>query len=170
MFFKVFKLAPLSMITYPFYLLLSWIATLLAFILSPLIAAISVITGKNQVSGFLSYFYTHDASLDGGIEQGKDGYDPNAKGVKLWWQRVSWICRNPAYKFVAHVLGFKDEGSELIFEHGEAWPNSDYWTVVRSPRGYNYFGYRGKKCWFGWNYMSYGGYHQVKSKPYKFSD
>jgi hypothetical protein len=161
MFWKIFKQAPVSMITYPLYALVSWTVTLLSFALSPLIAGISMVTGKKDVGGPLSYFYTHNASLDGGVEQGVKGYDKDATGLSLFWQRVCWICRNPGYKFGSHVLGFKGEGSKVLFNDG-------VWSIVQSPKGNKYFGYRDPKKWLGWSYKTYAGYHQLKSKPYSF--
>jgi len=164
---KALKLAPWSFLIYPLGFIASWVMTFLTWgVMCWVIATISMITGRNVVP-WLGWFYTHDASLDGGIEQHKDGYDPNAKGLKLWWQRVCWICRNPAYRFNAYVLGFAAEGSVLIFEAGDQWPNFRYWTVMRSAGGWHFFGYRGKNDrWFGWNYMAYAGRHQIKSKPF----
>lgn len=165
MFWKVFRLAPSSVAVYPFAFIVSWVVTLLSYVLSPLIAGISLATGSNQVP-WLGWFYTHDASLDGGVEQGKDGYDPAATGFKLWWQRVCWICRNPGYRFNAYVLGLPAEGTTIIFREGDEWPNFRLWTVLETKSGRRYFGYRGKNDqWFGWNYMAYAGRHLLKSKP-----
>lgn len=170
MFWTVVKMAPLSVAIYPFCALLAWLMTLIAWLLSPMIAGISMATGKKDVSGPLSYFYTHNASLDGGVEQKVDGYDPAAKGFRLWWQRVCWICRNPAYKFCAHVLGFKGMtgNQDIVWSSGQAYPDPDFLYVIKSPSGRLFFGYRGKRCWIGWNYTTYGGYHQLKSKPFSF--
>lgn len=169
MFLEVFKLAPTSFIIFPFCVIASWMMKGLACLLSPLIAGISMTTGKNEVGGILAYFYTHDASLDGGIDGGFPGYDPQAKGLKLWWQRIRWICRNPAYRFNAHILGFDAATSKIIFEHGvQDWPNFNYWTVIESKGGWRFFGWRGDRdLWFGWNYIPYGGRHQLKAKPIK---
>ncbi|MBB3315102.1 hypothetical protein FHT77_000944 [Rhizobium sp. BK181] len=121
-------------------------------------------TGKNQVRLFW-LFYTHDASLDGGIEQGKDGYDPNAKGFRLWWQRVCWICRNPAYGFCAYVLGHSADGSVMIFESGSPYPAVHHWYVVELRNGHRIFGNRHKTRWLGWKHTPIAGRHQLKSKP-----
>jgi hypothetical protein len=167
MFWTVAKLAPMSVAIYPFAALMSWLMKLVAWFMSPVIATVSMITGKNEVGGWLAYLYTHDASLDGGVEAGLPGYEASATGFRLWWQRVRWVCRNPAYRFNAYVLGFAAEGSVLIFEAGDQWPNFRYWTVMRSAGGWHFFGYRGKNDrWFGWNYMAYAGRHQIKSKPF----
>ncbi|KQV81748.1 hypothetical protein [Rhizobium sp. Root1220] len=165
MFWKVFRLAPLSVAIYPACALLSWLATLLSYPLSPLIAGISMVTGKNEVGGLLAYFYTHDNSLDGGVDAGIPGYDANARGLKRWWLRVCWICRNPSYRFNAYVLGLPAGGTTIIFRQGE-WPNFRLWTVLETKSGRRYFGYRGKNDqWFGWNYIAYAGRHLLKSKP-----
>lgn len=165
MFWKVFRLAPVSVAVYPFLVPIAWLMTVAAYAVSPLIAGISMATGNNQVL-WLRWFYTHDASLDGGIEQGKDGYDPAATGWKLWWQRVSWICRNPAYGFVAGPLGFSADRSAIIFESGEPYPPVSYWTVIRLKTGFRIFGYRHKTRWLGWKYTPIAGRHQMKSKPF----
>ncbi len=165
MFWIIFRLAPVSVAVYPFLVPIAWLMTLLAYVLSPIIASISMITGSNQVP-WLRWFYTHDASLDGGIEQSKDGYDPNAKGFKLWWQRVSWVCRNPAYGFVAGPLGFSAEGSFITYESGAAYPPVSYWTVVQLNSGFRIFSYRHKTRWLGWKYTPIAGRHQLKSKPF----
>jgi hypothetical protein len=79
MFWKIIRLAPFSVAVYPFLMPISWLVTLTAWALSPVIAGISMVTGKNEV-GLFSLLYTHDASLDGGIEQSIDGYDP----IRAW--------------------------------------------------------------------------------------
>ncbi len=164
-FHQVAKMAPGAIALYPILALFSWAATLTAWLLAPLIAAISMATGNNEVR-FLNWFYTHDASLDGGIEQGKDGYDPAATGWKLWWQRVSWIARNPAYRFNAYVLGYSAEASALIFESGEPYPPVKHWTVIELKGGRRVFGYRNGGKWFGWKHTPIAGRYQLKSKPF----
>ncbi len=72
MFWKIIRLAPLSVAVYPFVMPISWLVTLTAWALSPLIAGISMVMGKNEVRLF-SLLYTHDASLDCGILQAIDG-------------------------------------------------------------------------------------------------
>jgi GH24 family phage-related lysozyme (muramidase) len=101
MFWKVFRLAPFSVLAFPPLALLLWLATLAAFVFSPVIAAISIVTGRNTVGGPLSYLTTHNATLDGGVDQGVAGYVAGLTGFRLWWQRTCWVCRNPAYKLAA---------------------------------------------------------------------
>jgi len=165
MFWKIIRLAPLSCAVYPLFALEAWIATLLAWVLSPLIAGVSMATGRNEVRLFW-LFYTHDASLDGGIEQGKDGYDPNAQGLKLWWQRVCWICRNPAYGFCAYIVGCSADGSVIILERGSAYPPDHHLVVIELQSGFRIFGYRDGRRWFGWKHTPIAGRHQLKAKPF----
>jgi len=165
MFLQVFRLAPVSVAVYPFLVPIAWLMTLASYVLSPIIAGISMATGKNVVPS-LGWLYTHDASLDGGIEQSKDGYDSAATGWKLWWQRICWICRNPAYGFVAGPLGFSSEGSTLILESGKPYPPVSYWTVNQLKSGRRIFGYRSGSRWCGWKYTPIAGRHQLKSKPF----
>lgn len=168
MFWKVARRAPVSVAVYPFAFLLSWLMVGVAYGLSWLVALISVVRGTKDVGGPLSYLYTHNASLDGGVEQGVSGYLPNLTGFRLWWQRTCWVCRNPAYKFNAYILGFDDEGAVVIFDNGIIHRNKPfgYWYVVEAKGGRRFFGYRGERAWIGWNYREYGGRHQIKCKPF----
>lgn len=166
MILKAFKLAPCSFLIYPLGFIASWVMTFLTWaVMCWVIATISTITVRNVVP-WLGWFYTHDASLDGGIEQNKDGYDPNAKGFKLWWQRVCWICRNPAYGFVAGPLGFSADGFKIILESGKAYPPVKHWTVVELKSGFRIFGYRNGGTWCGWKNQDIAGRIQLKSKPF----
>ena len=163
---KAFNLAPWSFAIYPLGFIAAGVMTILTWgLMCWIIATISMITGSNQVT-WLRWFYTHDASLDGGIEQGKDGYDPNAKGFKLWWQHVCWICRNPAYGFVAGPLGFNAEGSAIIFQSGEPYPPVKHWVIIELKSGFRIFSYRHKSMWYGWKPEGIANRHQLKSKPF----
>lgn len=166
MFWKIFRLAPFSVAVYPFLMPISWLVTLTAWALSPLIATISMITGKNEVGGLLAYLYTHDASLDGGVGDHIRGYGPNAKGFKLWWQRVRWICRNPGGRFNGFILGYPSDGSTMIFKSGEPYPPVHYWTVNELKSGRRIFGYRHKGRWFGWKHEAIAGRYLLKAKPF----
>lgn len=172
MFWTVFKKAWLSMLVFPILFVLAWVMTLLSFIVSPVLSAYSVLTKNKTPGGVWAWFYTHDNTLDGGFDEGIDGYkDPQTiSKVKLWVQRMKWICRNPAYGFKAKVLGFKHTDKvSIVFEHGIPYPEVDgYWYVVQSDGGGKFFGYRGPKVWVGWNYLNYGGYHQLKVRPWRF--
>jgi hypothetical protein len=171
-FITVFKLAWLSMLLYPFAALASWIVgTLGSWLISPFLAAWSVLTKNPTPGGLWVYFYTHDNTLDGGWDDDVDGYaDPATLSAwGLFKQRLRWICRNPGYGLNAFLLGFKDTANvKIVFEDGIPWPEDSYWYVIQSDKGWKFFGYRGKKAWVGWNYLNYGGYHQVKTRPWRF--
>lgn len=175
MFWKVFKMAPLSVVVFPFLILLSWIVgTFGSWVISPLLASWSVITKNPTPKGFWAWFYTHDNTLDGGWDVGIDGYkNPlELSFFGLIWQRMCWICRNPGYGFNAFVFGFKGQDNvDTVFQSGIPYPPDKYWYVVKDQAtGKLYFGYRGKKAWVGWNYLAYGGYHQLKTRPWSFGD
>jgi hypothetical protein len=174
-FIQIIKLAPLSVLTYPLYVALKVFFTLLSYALSPLLAAYSVVAGVTKLPGFLQYFSTLDDDLDGGQHQHADLYPAGATGLKLWWQRTRWICRNPAAGWNAVVLGFDTAGHTVVWESAPNPTSIDfgkggkvYANVMQSANGTRYFTYRRNwslgstkylKQWFGWNYMAYDGKH-----------
>src|ERR1044072_696243 len=172
MFWKVVKQAWYSMLIFPVLILLSWIVgTLGSWLISPVLALYSVIAKTPTPGGLWVWFYTHDNTLDGGFDAGIDGYkDPKTLNpFSLWWQRTCWICRNPGYGFNAFVLGFKHtENVKIVWDDGIPYPEDHYWYVIQSDGGWKFFGYRGKKAWVGWNYLNYGGWHQLKTRPWRF--
>ena len=124
---------------------------LVAFALSPIVAAWSVIAGDPNPRIF-AWLYTHDASLDGGQQQHPGQYPPGAKGFALWWQRTCWVCRNPAYGFAAHVIGLSVADTRVTREViPDGWKNRFY--DKRSGRLIG-FGYRlqtkKRDIWIGW--------------------
>lgn len=171
MFWTVFKKAWLSMLIYPLLFVLSWLITFASWALSPLLATWSVTSRSNTPGGLWRWFYSHDNTLDGGWDVGIRGYkDPaTLSWYKLIWQRMCWICRNPGYGFNAFVLGFKHTNNvQIVFEKGIPYPEDSYWYVIQSDNGWKFFGFRGDKTWVGWNYLNYGGYHQLKTRPWRF--
>lgn len=146
---------------------------LLAFILSPFLALISMATGP-RLPGILQWFSTLDGDLDAGAVQHPEIYDANASGLKLWWQRTSWICRNPSHGWQAKVLGFKAAGA--IEVSSSATTNGPYFTtkiIWKDANGRTYFSYRADKklfggyylkVYFGWALTAYDG----ESHHYEF--
>lgn len=151
----------------------------LAYLLSPLLALISMATGP-VLPGFLQWFSTTDDTLDGGQHQHPEIYPP-ATGFKLWWQRTCWICRNPAHGWQARVMGFPTEGHSVIFTRMKTGGiQSDgrtftIKTIMKSASGKTYFSYRSEKklfgsrylkVWIGWNPTAYDGVsHQYEFQP-----
>lgn len=136
---------------------------LLAFALSPILALISMATGP-VLPGFLQWFSTLDDTLDGGQHQHPDIYPP-ATGIKLWWQRTRWICRNPSHGWQAKVLGFPTVGHVVVSD-------GDRWTVMKDAKGRTYFSFRvySPKIWLGWNKKAYDGVshgYEFQFNPFK---
>ena len=89
---------------------------LIAYILSPFLAAYSVLAGVSVLPYPLNLFHSHDDDLDGGQHQNDW---PKVTGLKLIWQRTHWICRNPAYGFKAYWFGIPAKGTLVIHESEE---------------------------------------------------
>src|SRR6478752_8245827 len=87
--------------------------TVTAYLLSPFLAGLSMITGP-ILPGFLRYWSTVDDDIDGGQHQQPKQYPSGVHGMALWWQRTCWICRNPAQGWQARVLGVPAAGTLLI--------------------------------------------------------
>ena len=133
--------------------ILNWAFTLLCYFPLNFIAPLFA-DEKGWLPKWLSWIGTFDASLDAGW---KDGYF--SKGTKpwsLWWARVRWLMRNPAYGFDYQVLGipFKKEDWKKRFFWG-SWGDA---FVAKSSSGHfnftcNIFGQRFKLGWKAWNYF-----------------
>lgn len=93
-----------AVVRYIFSVPLSMFMNVLAYILAPFLALLSMATGPVLPSPF-HLFHTADDTLDGGQHQ--NGWDRDAQGVALWWQRTRWIWRNPSGGFDLFVLGQK---------------------------------------------------------------
>lgn len=88
------------------YLLYAFLATnakLLTYVLSPVAAALSVLFGWNNLPTGLYWMQTHDDDLD---PKYQPSYRPTPTNkFTLWYWRMSWLCRNPAYSFMHNQLG-----------------------------------------------------------------
>lgn len=111
------------------------ILVLLSWLLSPLLAALSLLIGP-KLPGFLQWFSTTDADLDGGAVQNVAGYKAGLKGWRLWWQRTCWICRNPAHGWQAEVLGMSTAGLVTI---QQAYEGKNHWFLFRNAKGQQFF-------------------------------
>ncbi|MBY3223734.1 hypothetical protein HFO04_01565 [Rhizobium laguerreae] len=137
---------------------------LLAFLLSPLLAALSLLTGP-RLPGILQWFSTLDADLDGGISQRVKGYKPALTGWALWWQRTCWICRNPAHGWQSELLGMPSAGSIIVRQVISDTPKNQ-WYVMETARGVRFFCFKRDqplfggyylKVWLGWVNKAYDG-------------
>lgn len=150
MWIKYFLMVPVMLFVY-----------LLSYLLSPFIAFLSVLIGKDTMPAPFHWFYTNDDTLDGGQHQ--LGW-PKVSGLALVKQRILWICRNPGYGWAAYVFGFKEKGAVVIKEIGsntgfDGSKSARWYCVKRAADGKTYFGYRRNipygnryiKIWFGWD-------------------
>ncbi|MEH7869987.1 hypothetical protein V7795_22990 [Rhizobium laguerreae] len=137
---------------------------LLAFLLSPLLAALSLLTGP-RLPGILQLFSTLDADLDGGISQRVRGYRPDLTGWGLWWQRTCWICRNPAHGWQSELLGMSAAGSIIVRQVISDTPKNQ-WYVMETAKGVRFFCFKRDqplfggfylKVWLGWVNKPYDG-------------
>jgi hypothetical protein len=136
----------------------------LAYLLSPLLSALSLLTGP-RLPGILQWFSTLDADLDGGVAQRVQGYKAAQRGWRLWWQRTCWICRNPAHGWQSEVLGMTAEGSVVVREMLGDTPKNQ-WYVMETAHGIRFFCLKRDqpllggwylKLWFGWVNKAYDG-------------
>ncbi|MGR8923872.1 DUF7338 family protein [Rhizobium leguminosarum] len=136
----------------------------LAFLLSPLLGAISLLAGP-RLPGILQWFSTLDADLDGGISQRVKGYKAGLAGWGLWWQRTCWICRNPAHGWQSELLGMPAAGSIIVRQVISESPKNQ-WYVMETAKGVRLFCFKRDqplfggfylKLWFGWVIKPYDG-------------
>lgn len=121
---------------YLIYAIISIVADLAAIVFAP-VAAFFVrnIEGREHLHPAWIWITTHDAPIDSGH---LDNYWPTpATKLGLYWSRVRWIWRNPAYQ-VGHWLGYDQEGI-VITKHvdgSSTWdsgkPSRSYWTAINS--------------------------------------
>lgn len=90
-------------LAYPAYAALLLAFTWLQWLFSPLLALL--VNAQGHLPHWLMWFETFDATVDEGWQ---GGYypKPNSK-LALWWCRVKWLCRNPAYGFAYYPLGLE---------------------------------------------------------------
>lgn len=134
------------MTRYILFAIISTVFVLLAWLLSPALAALSLLTGPKLPLG-LQWFGTVDADLDGGQHQHADKYPSGVTGWRLWWQRTTWICRNPAQGFQTYLLGYDARGYFLVFDETKEGARTRVWRRL----GYGQiFSYQTGGAWFGW--------------------
>lgn len=89
--------------------------TALAYVLAPVVA---LFTGANgYLPNWLCWFQTQDAPLDAGWRDGYFGtFTTPPTGLSLYWLRVRWLWRNPAYGFCYWPLGIPYVPSDWIID------------------------------------------------------
>lgn len=151
--------------------------TLLTYVLSPVLSLYSVIFKKKNLPMPFYLLQTHDNDLDGGQLQ---GYKITTNPFRLWWQRMCWLCRNPAYGWSAIVCGIKkEEYSQVKITEYNKEDYLEFTVFLNKKTNKKRFGIRWHpkwskkfyvKYWIGWNHFAYGGtYHQVKTMAQPFT-
>lgn len=87
---------------------------LLAVPLAPLVAIFC--KGDGYLPNWLAWFQTQDAPLDAGWRDGYFAVTGTPAGIRLWWLRVRWLWRNPAYGFCYWPLGIPYIPREWIID------------------------------------------------------
>ena len=170
-----------NVLLYCLFAIVSTAPVLIAIVLSPLLAAVSVALRRDTLPFGLQWFSTVDDTLDGGQHQHPKSYPPGATGWRLWWQRTCWIARNPAQGFQVYLLGFDASDMMLIANDmtgtpGEA-PYCRY-RVWRDPEGRRLWSYQRSisiggriyvKLWFGWTVKEEIERFSLKFVPFSLS-
>lgn len=91
--------------------ILSNIINLLAYLLGPLIAFLSLYDKKKLVPKVFSWFMTHDNPIDGDEGHRRRWYRSNTK-LDVFLRRTAWLWRNKGYTFDYKYLG-KNIGNTL---------------------------------------------------------
>ena len=141
--------------------------SLVAWVLSPALAALSFSTDDGNLPRWCYWFQTHDNHLDA-LWKGTEGaihrtYDANdfkwlfkytndeieASTWLKFCARAAWIRRNPAYGF-ANLFGFDKTGVVTVYELNRGNINSGFWhyfLIVRNDAGRYAWQWRGFYPW-----------------------
>jgi hypothetical protein len=97
---------------------LNLVFTALAYLLAPIVAAFCKPDG--YLPDWLAWFQTQDAPLDAGWRDGYFGAwkasGTTPRGFALWWVRVLWLWRNPAYGFCYWPLGIAYDPQQWVID------------------------------------------------------
>lgn len=133
----------------------------LAYLLAPLYVPFCKSDG--YLPNWLTWFQTFDAPLDAGW---RDGYFRPAGGIvptgfALYWLRVRWCWRNPAYGFCYYPLGIPFVASDWTVTCDIAL-GAETLFVAKSKDGYFCYMYGGSlgELKLGWKVL-----HQWKTAP-----
>ncbi|QIG68859.1 hypothetical protein EVB71_007 [Rhizobium phage RHph_Y55] len=160
--------------TYCVFAVLMGLLILLAWVLSPFLAALSVALGVNRLPLGLQWFSTVDDTLDGGQKQHPDKYPADARGVSLWWQRTCWICRNPAQGFGIYAFGYPMTSSYMASEVKADGITTKIYVLGDGERIFSYqrniplWGKTYAKIWFGWARKTNILRYSLKVVPFSF--
>lgn len=147
--------------------LFSLFITVVTWVLSPVLAAL--VKSDGNLPNWLYWFQTFDNTCDAGWKvQGnygtylQDGTVPT--GITLWWYRLLWLCRNPAYGWDYWPLGIawdKDEWTVIKYSSQDANPNFYY---ARSSQGYFSWTYSNDHIQLKFGWKSWGLFDRATGK------
>jgi len=126
------------------------LAKLITIVSSPFVAALSVLLGWEDLRGPFRWMGTHDDTVDGL----KNGYPPTEPYTFWRWaNRVTFMCRNPAYRFMYYTLGVDIE-TRYIFRSRPYWNTGEQLEWAWSLEDPTIWQVRGRwgplYVWFGW--------------------
>lgn len=160
--------------TYCAFAVLMGLLILLAWVLSPLLAGLSILFGLKRLPFGLQWFSTVDDTLDGGQRQHPDKYPAGVRGASLWWQRTCWICRNPAQGFGVYAFGYSMSSSYTESEVAEGDLTIKIFILGDGRRIFSYqrnvplWGKTYLKLWFGWARKTNILRYSLKVVPFSF--
>lgn len=160
--------------TYCVFAILMLPLLVLAILLSPLLAGLSVLFGMKRLPGFWQWFSTVDDTLDGGQKQHPTKYPSGVSGASLWWQRTCWICRNPAQGFCVYTFGYSMQSSYMEDEQVGFYDKKRIYILGNGRRIFSYqrnvplFGNFYLKLWFGWAKKTNILRYSLKAVPISF--
>lgn len=167
----------MSYVLFILYIPIYFVFKILAYVLSPILAGISVIFNFNKYPFPINLLHTIDDDLDGGQHQLH--WETNVSKFKLWLQRMYWIVRNPSAGFDSIAIGLKQSETTINVLY-DIKPNGR--TTKRKAilihNGIRYFEIKNSIVWnenhytywwFGWNSSPHGGYckYKLEFHPYK---
>ncbi|MBO1856862.1 hypothetical protein J4G52_25310 [Burkholderia cenocepacia] len=144
------------LVLYPFMAFASIFCVLLTWALAPLLALF--VGADGNLPDWCYWFQTFDNTCDAGWKvQGNygtylvDGTMP--AGITLWWYRVRWLWRNPAYGWDYWPLGIAfDAGQWRVVVNNARW-----WIAVGPRRAFciRYLATSGVGLKLGWKAWAY---------------
>jgi hypothetical protein len=133
---------------------LQLVVTLAVYPLAPAIAALCRADGT--LPAWLAWAGTFDATLDAGWQGGYFAHsEATPTGLSLWWFRVRWLWRNPAYSFCYYSLGIPFDPAQWKVLHYSV-SGTDTTFIATNGRYFNIeLGWSWLQLKVGWKAMNY---------------
>lgn len=132
-------------VRYFFVTVLQLLFTLLAYLISPALPLFAKSAG--YLPTWLAWFQTPDASLDAGWEQGYFTITGKPGAFSLWWYRMRWLWRNPAYGFCVWLGVTYDPAAWVIDTVTLAAPGGPVTLLKAHTADGRYFAYTTSSGW-----------------------